>query len=117
MQRWEDEQDAAAAVCRAVGLVARQIVPLLAQGAVMVMAGEEEQQRQGGPAEEAVYLALLTMEAGVEKLELFPSEGEGEGAMLNRVDVSLCLDALELVLARCVAGAGLRGGGGTGWSW
>ena len=109
LQQWGPgdyaEQDAA--LCRAVGAVARHVKPLLVQG-VVAPAGP------GG--REALLLALLTMESGLEKLELFPEDG---AALLNRVDVSLSLDALALVLAGCATGPAaartvLRGGGGGG---
>lgn len=109
MQQWgpgyHAEQDAA--LCRAAGAVARHVKPLLVQGAVA----------PAGPGgREALFLALLTMESGLEKLELFPEDG---AALLNRVDVSLSLDALALVLAGCATGpaaarAVLRGGGEAG---
>lgn len=109
LQQWvpRDPAEQDAALCRAVGAVARHVKPLLVQGAVVPVALS---------GREALFLALLTMESGLEKLELFPEDG---AALLNRVDVSLGLDALALVLAGCVMGpaaarALLRGGGGGG---
>lgn len=107
MQQWvaggHPEQDAA--LCRAVGVAARAIKPLLVGGIVAPIGPT--------PGREAVFLALLTMEGNVEKLELFPEDGVG---MVNRVDVSLGVDALELVLSHCTgvgpggARSALRGG-------
>lgn len=91
LQQWApgDHPEQDGALCRAVGAVARRVKPLLVQGAVAPT-------DPGG--REALFLALLTMESGLEKLELFPKDG---AALLNRVDVSLGLDALALVLAGC----------------
>ena len=93
LQHWTagDHADQDAALCRAIGAVARRMLPLLSQGATTVASAAEK---------EAVLLALLTMESNLEKLELFPQDGH---LLINRVDVSLSVNALESVLWRCVA--------------
>lgn len=101
LRQWTAGDDARrdAGLCRAVGKVARMILPLLLQGAITVASSPETER-------EAVLLALLTMESNLEKLELFPQDERflpGGHLLVNRVDVSLSVDALESVLLRCVA--------------